>query len=76
MFRENCRPLLLHSLNLFHPQVVGAGRIRLLYLLRGLIDIRIAKPLLPLLGVIAPAQFRLLEEADHTDDPKMLAERF
>ena len=47
-----------------------------MYLLRDLIDIQIAKPLLPLLGVIAPAQFRLLEEADHTDDPKMLAERF
>jgi hypothetical protein len=63
-------------LTFFIRRLSGLEEIRLLYLLRDLIDIRIAKPLLPLLGVIAPAQFRLLEEADHTDDPKMLAERF
>ena len=60
----------------FIPRLSGFEGIRLLYLLRDLIEIRIAKPLLPLLGVIAASQFRLLEEADHADDPKMLAKHF
>ena len=47
-----------------------------MYLLHDLTEIRIAKPLLPLFCVIATSQVRLLEETNHADNSKMLAEGF
>ena len=53
----------------------GFGSSRL-YLLRDFVDIRVPEPLMALLGVIAPTQLCLLEEADHADDPELLAQYF
>jgi hypothetical protein len=42
-------------------------------LFRQLLEVWITKPLVPLLCIIAPPYFRLLEKAHHADDAEMLA---
>ena len=75
--RKSVKKLLINVYTLmFTCRFPGLGGIRFLYLLRDLSEFWVAKPLPPLFNAIAISQFRLLEEADHTDDSKMLAKRF